>query len=86
MLMHDQLVSGTDLAIYWIEHVLRHGGTKHLQVASKDVSFYQRYLVDIVLFLAGISVGMIIFIYSVIRFSVWKYERILPIKLKRKHH
>ncbi|XP_032792429.2 UDP-glycosyltransferase UGT5 [Daphnia magna] len=86
MLMHDQLVSGTDLAIYWIEHVLRHGGTKHLQVASKDVSFYQRYLVDIVLFLAGISVGMIIFIYSVIRFFVWKYERILPMKLKRKHH
>ncbi|XP_057375386.1 UDP-glycosyltransferase UGT5-like [Daphnia carinata] len=86
MLMHDQLVPGTDLAIYWIEHVLRHGGTKHLQVASKNVPFYQRHLVDVVLFLVGISAVMIAFIYRMIRFLVWQCERIIPIKLKRKQH
>lgn len=37
---------GTDVAVYWIEYVLRHGGTKHLQPAAKNLPFYQLYFLD----------------------------------------
>jgi len=38
---------GKDMAAYWIEHVLRHGGTKHLQSRANELPFYQLYLLDI---------------------------------------
>lgn len=81
--MRDQLVPGTDLAVYWIEHVLRHGGTKHLHVAAKDVSFFQKHLVDVVLFLVAILGGVTFFIYCMIRCLVLQCQRIRPVKLKR---
>lgn len=49
--MRDELVPPRDVAAYWVEHVLRHGGTKHLQPKVKDMPFYQVYLLDVLLFL-----------------------------------
>ena len=36
-LMQDEMMPGRDVAAYWIEYVIRHGGTKHLQLASKGM-------------------------------------------------
>jgi glucuronosyltransferase len=47
--MHDELMPSRKVAAYWVEHVLRHGGPKHPQ--SKDMPFYQVYLLDFWLFL-----------------------------------
>lgn len=44
--MHDEIMPGTDTAVYWIEYVLRHGGTKHLQLAAKNLPFYKLYFLD----------------------------------------
>ena len=52
--MRDELMPGQKLAAYWIEHVLRHNGTKHLQLAAKNIPFYQRHLLDVILFLVAI--------------------------------
>ena len=52
--MRDELLPAKDIGAYWIEHVLRHKGTKHLQLAGKDIPFYQRYLLDVIVFITGI--------------------------------
>lgn len=51
-LMRDQLVPSREVAAYWVEHVLRHGGTQHLR--GIDMPFYQLYLLDVWLFLLTI--------------------------------
>ena len=37
--MHDELVPGKKIAAYWVEYILRHGGTKHLETTSKNMPF-----------------------------------------------
>ena len=66
--MRDELMPGAEVASYWIEHVLRHGGTKHLQLSGKDMPFYQRYLLDVFAFLAFILALILITFRSIIRY------------------
>lgn len=51
-LMHDQINNPLDRAIYWVEYVIRHQGAPHLRNASRDLSFPQRALLDVILILA----------------------------------
>ena len=53
-LMKDEILPGEQVAAYWIEHVLRHGNTKHLELSSKKMPFHQRYLLDVVAFLVAV--------------------------------
>jgi glucuronosyltransferase len=54
--MRDEIMPGKDMAAYWIEHVLRHGGTKHLQSRANELPFYQLYLLDIWFVLIAIPI------------------------------
>ena len=58
--MRDVPIPSKDMAAYWIEHVLRHGGTKHLDVGPKNMPFYQRHLIDVILFLVFAPILVII--------------------------
>lgn len=40
-----------DTAVYWVEHVTRHGG-KHLQPQSKDLPLYRYFILDVFAILA----------------------------------
>ena len=71
-LMRDELLPGKEVAAYWIEHVLRHGGTKHLQLSGKDMPFYQRYLLDVLLFLGIISMLILVSLFCAIRYIISK--------------
>ncbi|ENN79807.1 UDP-glycosyltransferase UGT4 [Dendroctonus ponderosae] len=53
-IFEDQPISSLDKAIFWIEYVLRHNGTSHLNYAGVDVPFYQFYHLDIFGFLAAV--------------------------------
>lgn len=44
-----------DVAIYWIEHVIKHNGARHLQHAGLKLSWFQYYLIDVIGFLIGIA-------------------------------
>ena len=61
---------GKDVAAYWVEHVLRHGGTKHLQLSGKDMPFHQYYLLDVFAFLITIILFIVASLYAVIRFII----------------
>lgn len=58
--MQEEIMPGKDVAAYWIEYVIRHGGTKHLQLASKGMPLYQRHLLDVALLSFVIA---IVFLY-----------------------
>jgi len=49
--MKDELMPAREVAAYWVEHVLRHGGTQHLQSKAREMPFYQLYFLDVWLFL-----------------------------------
>ena len=69
-LMRDEILPGKDVAVYWIEYVIRHGGTKHLQLATKDLPFYKLYLIDVVLFMITLLLVMFFVTIRAIRFAL----------------
>lgn len=73
-LMHDELMPSRKVAAYWVEHVLRHGGSKHLQ--SKGLPFYQIYLLDVWIFLFASS---IIIMFATFKSGASVYRRIVNI-------
>lgn len=54
-----------ETAVYWIEHVARHGGT-HLRPASADIPFYRYLLLDVLAFLAAIGFVVFVFTYKIL--------------------
>lgn len=44
-----------DLAVYWIEHVIKYRGAPHLQSAAVKLSWWQGYLLDVIAFLVAVS-------------------------------
>ena len=80
-MVRDELMPGKDVAVYWIEHVLRHGGTKHLQLASKNMPLYQRYMLDIALFLILMLICIIFSIIATLKYLLSKFCRARKMKV-----
>lgn len=74
-LMRDEMMPAKDVAAFWVEYVLRHNGTRHLQSVAKDMPFYQYYLLDVWLFL-------LLLLYSMIHIGVkttcWIHKKLMP--------
>lgn len=78
-LIRDELVPGKDVAAYWIEYVLPHGGTQHLQLASKNMPFYQRHLLDVGFLMGLITASVLVVVFkmtSMLRRSCLKGSKI----------
>lgn len=59
-----------ETAVWWVEHVLRHNGCPHLRPAALDLSWYQYFMLDILLLLVIlISTGLFV-IYYIFRYFV----------------
>ena len=56
-LMRDQMERPLDRAVYWIEYVIRHHGAPHLRTASRNLSLFQRGMLD---------VALVIFLFSLL--------------------
>ena len=72
-LMHDELVPGKKIAAYWVEYILRHGGTKHLETTSKNMPFYQIHLLDVFLLLAATVSTFLLVNYALVSY-VWIFQ------------
>jgi len=82
-LIKDELIPGKDVGAYWVEYVLRHNGTKHLQSASKDVPFYRYYLLDVFAILFLIVLVVLYFTYRSFRWIICKcFQRPSTKKIK----
>ncbi|CAG9835829.1 unnamed protein product [Diabrotica balteata] len=61
-ILHDQPVNQRDQAVFWVEYVIRHKGAHHLKSAALKLNWYQRYLLDIILF---VTVTFIFIIFAI---------------------
>ena len=50
-LHRDQPQSPMERAVWWIEHVIKHGGLPHLRARAVELPWYQYYLLDVAAFL-----------------------------------
>nr|XP_023012471.1 UDP-glucuronosyltransferase 2C1-like isoform X1 [Leptinotarsa decemlineata] len=66
-IMHDRKVKPMDLATYWIEFVVRHKGAPHLRVAALDLTWYQYFLVDIVLLVGAVVASLMLASYFLLK-------------------
>ncbi|XP_078594791.1 UDP-glucuronosyltransferase 1-2-like [Branchiostoma floridae x Branchiostoma japonicum] len=63
-LQRDQPQSPMDRAVWWIEHVIRHGGLPHLKSAARHLSLLQYHLLDVaaLLCVAGVVVVLVLWL------------------------
>ncbi|XP_008054240.1 UDP-glucuronosyltransferase 1-1 isoform X1 [Carlito syrichta] len=50
----DRPVEPLDLAVFWVEFVMRHKGAPHLRAAAHDLTWYQYHSLDVIGFLLAI--------------------------------
>ncbi|CAH1101266.1 unnamed protein product [Psylliodes chrysocephalus] len=71
-LYKDRPIHPLDLALYWIEYVIRHKGAPHLRVVGKDLPWYQYYCVDVVAGWTVLILSPIYFLYKMISTSCFR--------------
>ncbi|CAG9821214.1 unnamed protein product [Phaedon cochleariae] len=54
----DQPMKSLDRAMWWIEYVLRHKGTKHLRSPTADVSWIEYFFLDVIFIAVGLRLCM----------------------------
>ncbi|XP_030764408.1 UDP-glucuronosyltransferase 2C1-like [Sitophilus oryzae] len=67
-LFHDRPMKPMDTAVYWVDYVIRNKGARHLRVGSIHQTWYQYYMVDVILFLLF---SVLIFV-KIVKFVVVK--------------
>ncbi|CAH1244515.1 COLEC11 [Branchiostoma lanceolatum] len=53
-LHRDQPQSPMERAVWWVEHVMKHGGLPHLRPRAVELTWYQYYLLDVAVFLLAV--------------------------------
>uniref|UniRef100_A0A3Q2UTK8 UDP-glucuronosyltransferase 2A2-like n=1 Tax=Haplochromis burtoni TaxID=8153 RepID=A0A3Q2UTK8_HAPBU len=66
-LHRDKPVKPLDNALFWIEFVMRHKGAAHLKAQSYRMTWYSYHSVDVVLFLAGAMLLVLLTTFYLIR-------------------
>nr|XP_023027892.1 UDP-glucuronosyltransferase 2C1-like [Leptinotarsa decemlineata] len=66
-IMQDQPVKPLDEAVFWVEYVIRHKGAPHLKSAALHLTWYQKYLIDIVLFVGFLGITISFFILFIMK-------------------
>lgn len=64
----DQPETSLERAIFWTEYILRHKGAYHLRSAALNLNWIQYHCLDVVIFLAVISITFFLFVYYVVNF------------------
>lgn len=66
-MLTDKPMESLDKAIWWLEYVLRHKGTRHLRSIAMDIPLYQYFFLDVISVVVVTS-GLLIFVlYKSIR-------------------
>ncbi|XP_047187536.1 UDP-glucuronosyltransferase 2C1-like [Scophthalmus maximus] len=79
-LHRDQPTTPLDKALFWIEFVMRHKGAAHLRTESYRLPWYSYHSVDVVLFLVGAVLLVLLFIFILMRCL---YAALCKSKVKR---
>lgn len=55
----DRPVEPLDLAVFWVEFVMRHKGAPHLRPAAHDLTWYQYHSLDVIGFLLAVVLTVV---------------------------
>ncbi|KAG5893417.1 hypothetical protein JTB14_024330 [Gonioctena quinquepunctata] len=69
-IMRDQPMKQLDEAVFWVEYVIRHRGAPHLRSAAMDLRWYQKYMVDIFLFVGFVCTSLFVFFRVLFKYYV----------------
>lgn len=69
-IIDDRPMNGLENAIWWIEYVLRHNGAPYFRSAVVDMSWYQYFLVDVILFLLSACFIILYVLFKVVQLLV----------------
>ncbi|XP_035692607.1 UDP-glucuronosyltransferase 1-2-like [Branchiostoma floridae] len=58
-LRRDQPLSPMERAVWWIEHVIKHGRLPHLRARAVELPWYQYYLLDVAAFLLAVCAAVL---------------------------
>jgi glucuronosyltransferase len=83
-LMRDQTESPLERAVYWIEYVIRHDGAPHLRTASHKLSFIQRNLFDVLIFVLACGVLFLFLAFYICRYFLFSIGRVIIISDQKK--
>uniref|UniRef100_W8C4F8 UDP-glucuronosyltransferase 2B10 n=1 Tax=Ceratitis capitata TaxID=7213 RepID=W8C4F8_CERCA len=83
----DQLMDPLDLAVHWVEYVVRHKGAKHLHCAGQDLSFIEYHSIDTMLILFG-GVSTVILLLMLLIRAAWRWLQFALARkdIKQKKH
>lgn len=68
--MNDQPQKPLERAVWWIEHVLRHGGAKHLRAPAADMPWAHYYELDLIIIVIVILIVALLLLSLLLNF-VW---------------
>ncbi|KAM8789592.1 UDP-glucuronosyltransferase 1A3 isoform 6-T6 [Rhynchonycteris naso] len=68
----DRPIEPLDLAVFWVEYVMRHKGAPHLRPAAHDLTWYQYHSLDVIGFLLAIVLGVAFVVYKCCAFGYHK--------------
>uniref|UniRef100_A0A6P7G6G8 UDP-glucuronosyltransferase n=1 Tax=Diabrotica virgifera virgifera TaxID=50390 RepID=A0A6P7G6G8_DIAVI len=71
-LIRDRPVKPIDLAVYWVEYVIRNKDLSHMRVAALELRWYQYLLLDVIL-VWGLGALVVIFILLLFIYSLYYY-------------
>ncbi|CAL8090891.1 unnamed protein product [Orchesella dallaii] len=70
LLFRDRPLDVLSNAVWWVEHVLKHGGAEHLKSPARKLNFIQYYSIDIAVFLVLSGGFLLLFCYMLLRFGI----------------
>ncbi|XP_021199116.3 UDP-glycosyltransferase UGT5 [Helicoverpa armigera] len=84
-LMRDQPMTPLERAVWWTEHVLRHGGARHLRSPAANMSWTQFLELELVLIVLAVAQSCLILMLVLIK-CLWKYSssKQEPKKIKKR--
>nr|WMP40223.1 UDP-glucuronosyltransferase UGT33AY3 [Tuta absoluta] len=66
-LMRDEPMSGLQRAVWWTEHVLRHGGARHLRAPAANISWSQYLELELVSVVVFALLALMVLVFVVFR-------------------
>lgn len=71
-IMRDKPIPPKEAVNFWVEYVIRNKGASHFRVAALDLAWYQYLLLDVVIFLLGSVVLVVLVLKNLIKFILKK--------------
>ncbi|XP_036622180.1 UDP-glucuronosyltransferase 1-2-like isoform X1 [Trichosurus vulpecula] len=71
-LHRDRPISPLDLAVFWVEFVMRNKGAPHLRAAAHDLNWIQYHSLDVIAFLLAIVLTVVLIAVKCLKFCFQK--------------